>query len=282
VIRFTELADRVYLLRYPVLDVNATLVLGDRAALLVDTLSTPAQAAELVEAIGAVTSYPLTIVNTHHHFDHCFGNAVLAAAGADAGAGGGMAVWAHEVAAEHLRERGARWQRAWYEQWLPTEPDLAKGLAEAAILPPNRTVHTEATLDVGGRPVRLRHFGRGHTDGDLVVLVPDVDVVLAGDLVEESGPPDFGDAYPLEWPETLAALTQQLTPATVVVPGHGAPVDRAFVDAQHARLTELDWLIRDGHADDVPERAVAARSPFGPGPSLVAVSRGYAELSGRI
>jgi glyoxylase-like metal-dependent hydrolase (beta-lactamase superfamily II) len=109
-----------------------------------------------------------------------------------------------------------------------------------------------------------------------------VDVVVAGDLVEESGPPDFGDAYPLEWPETLAALAHLLSPPAVVVPGHGAPVDRAFVLAQHGQLTELDWLIRDGHADGAPERAVAARSPFGPEHSLVAVHRGYAELSGRV
>jgi glyoxylase-like metal-dependent hydrolase (beta-lactamase superfamily II) len=276
--QFRELADRVYVLRYPVLDVTVTLVVGDGAALVVDTLSTPDQAAELVDAVRAVTPYPLTIVNTHHHFDHCFGNATLAAA---AGAAGEADIWAHEDAAAHLRERGVRWQRQWYEQWLPIEPELAEGLAEAAILPPNRTVRTEATVDVGGRPVRLCHLGRGHTDGDLVVLIPDADVVVAGDLVEESGPPDFGDAYPLEWPETLAALDRLLSPATVVVPGHGTPVDGAFVRAQHALLTRLDWLIRDGHADGAPERAVAARSPFDPDQSLVAVARGYAELSGR-
>ena len=271
---FIEVADRVHLLRYPVLDVNVTLVVGDGAALVVDTLSTPAQARELRDAIRAVTPYPLTIVNTHHHFDHCFGNATLAGDGA-------TEIWAHEAAAAHLNERGAWWQRQWYADWLPSEPELAEGLAEVDILAPNRIVHTEADVDVGGRPVHLRYLGRGHTDGDLVVRVPDADVVVAGDLVEESGPPDFGDAYPLEWPETLAALAHLLSPATVVVPGHGAPVDRAFVHAQHGRLTELDWLIRDGHADGAPVRAVAARAPFGPEPSLVAVKRGYAELSGR-
>jgi glyoxylase-like metal-dependent hydrolase (beta-lactamase superfamily II) len=270
---FTELADRVYLLRYPVLDVNVTLVVGDGAALVVDTLSTPDQATELADAIRAVTAEPLTIVNTHHHFDHCFGNATLA--------GTGTAVWGHERAAEHLRNAGTKWQREWYEQWRDTEPELAHGLAEATIRPPDRTVHLATELDVGGRPVLLRHFGRGHTDGDLVVLVPDVDVVLAGDLVEESEPPDFDDAYPMEWPETLAALAHHVSPATLVVPGHGAPVDRAFVQAQHAQLTELDWLIRNGHADDAPVEAVAARSPFGADSSLVAVKRGYAELSGR-
>jgi len=272
---FAEIADRVYLLRYPVLDVNVTLVVGDGAALLVDTLSTADQAAELAEAVRAVTGYPLTIVNTHHHFDHCFGNATLA--------GPDTPVWGHEAAAAHLRERGAHWQRAWYQEWLDVDPELAQGLAEATIRPPDRTVRTDAAVDVGGRAVRLRHLGRGHTDGDLVVWVPDADLVVAGDLVEESGPPSFGgDAYPLEWPETLAALVHDLSPTTVVVPGHGAPVDRAFVQAQHDRLTELDWLIRDGHADGAPERAVAARSPFGAEPSLVAVHRGYAELSGRV
>ena len=87
----------------------------------------------------------------------------------------------------------------------------------------------------------------------------------------------FGRCY-----TDLAALDHQLSAATVVVPGHGAPVDRAFVRAQHGLLTELDWLIRDGHADGAPQRAVAARSPFGAESSLVAVHRGYAELSGRV
>jgi len=49
---FVELADRVYLLRYPVLDVNVTLVLGDDAALVVDTLSTAGQAAERALSVG--------------------------------------------------------------------------------------------------------------------------------------------------------------------------------------------------------------------------------------
>ncbi len=270
---FVEVADRVYVLRYPVLDVNVGLVEGDGAALVVDTLSTPEQAAELAGAIRTVTRDPLTIVNTHHHFDHCFGNATLT--------GDPAAVWAHRAAAAHLREEGERWRRQAYEDYVDSEPELAAGLADVSVLAPGQAVHDEATLDVGGRRVVLRHLGRGHTDGDLVVLVPDADAVLAGDLVEESGPPDFGDAYPLEWPETLAALAHLLGPASVVVPGHGAPVDRAFVLAQHAELTRLDWLIRDGDADGAPAEAVAAHAPFGPATSLVAVKRGYAELAGR-
>jgi glyoxylase-like metal-dependent hydrolase (beta-lactamase superfamily II) len=113
------------------------------------------------------------------------------------------------------------------------------------------------------------------------VQVPDAGVVLAGDLVEESGPPMFHDGYPLEWPETLAAMLRLTSPATVVVPGHGAVVDATFVRTQHDQLSALAWLIRDGHADGAPMEAVVAKAPIEPDTARVAVQRGYAELSGR-
>jgi glyoxylase-like metal-dependent hydrolase (beta-lactamase superfamily II) len=271
-----EIAPDVYLLRQPVLDVNATLIVGGEVAVVVDTLSTDAQAAQLRDAVRAVTSLPLVLVNTHHHFDHCFGNNVLAIDSP------GCAIWAHEAAAAELRDHAARWQREWYDEWLPTHPDLAQELAEVTVRPPDRTLHTESMMDIGGRILELRHFGRGHTEGDLVVAVPDAPILLAGDLVEEAGPPSFGDSFPIEWPETLASLLQRTAPGTTVVPGHGAPVDLDFVRAQHDELTALAWLIRDGHADGAPAEAVAAKAALGPTVALTAVKRGYAELAGRL
>jgi glyoxylase-like metal-dependent hydrolase (beta-lactamase superfamily II) len=270
---FAEVARDVYVLRYPVLDVNATLVVGDGAALLVDTLATDAQARELRDAIRAVTPYPLTVVNTHHHFDHCFGNAVVA--------GQDRPIWAHEEVARLLREEAARLQRECYAAWAPRLPELAAGLAAVTVRPPDHTVHLEAVVEVGDRRVALRHLGRGHSVGDLVVHVPDADVLIAGDLVEEGAPPSFGDGYPLEWPETLFAMLELATPATVIVPGHGAVVGPDFVRGQHDDLTTLEWLIRDGHTDGATVDEVAANAPFGPDAARVAVKRGYAELSGR-
>src|SRR4029453_9512518 len=117
-----------------------------------------------------------------------------------------------------------------------------------------------STVDVGGRPVVLRHFGRAHTAGDLVVRIPDVHVAVLGDIIEESGPPAFDDAYPLDWPATLAAVLPVLAESTVVVPGHGGVVGREFVAAQHEQLTAFAWLIREGHADGAAPEKVAARS----------------------
>jgi glyoxylase-like metal-dependent hydrolase (beta-lactamase superfamily II) len=270
-VRFREVADGVFVLRYPVLDVNVSLIIGDDRALVIDTLSTPAQAAFLVAEVRRITANPLAIVNTHHHFDHCFGNTAFT--GAD--------IWSHETTAALLRKRPEARVRRAYEQYGST-PGL-EDLPDVTITPPTHTVHSLEMLDLGGRTAVLRYLGRGHTAGDLVITVDDV--VIAGDLVEEGAAPSFDEAYPLEWPETGAELVK-LCGSGPVVPGHGAVVSREFVETQRAELAALDWLIRDGHADDAPAQVVATRvadqwATLSPEAALTAIRRGYAELSGQ-
>ena len=130
------------------------------------------------------------------------------------------------------------------------------------------------------------HPGRGHTGGDLVLRVPDVDVLLAGDLVEESAArdrvPGFGDdCYPLEWPHTLDIVLSLMHLRTVVVPGHGAPVDREFVEEQRNAIGIVAQTIRDLAARGVPvdDALGAADWPFDPREELAhAVRRGYEHL----
>ncbi|MET8091152.1 MBL fold metallo-hydrolase [Micromonospora sp. NPDC005220] len=270
---FVEVADRVHVLAEPLLRVNVTLVVGDDEALLVDTLSSAAQATELAAAVRTITDRPLTLVNTHHHYDHCFGNAVLAGDPP-------RPVYAHELAATALREEPERLRREAYEEVRAEHPALAAELADTPLLAPTHTVRVETVLDLGGRRVLLRHPGRGHTEADLVVHVPDADVLIAGDLVEQSGPPAFEDSYPLQWPDAVADLLRLTTARTVVIPGHGDPVDVDFVRAQHADLAKLAWLIRAAHTGSAPPERVAAEAPFGARPALVATHRAYHQLNG--
>jgi glyoxylase-like metal-dependent hydrolase (beta-lactamase superfamily II) len=263
---FVEVADRVFVLRYPVLDVNVTLVLGDERALLVDTLATTAQARELATAVAALTDRPLSVLNTHHHFDHCFGNAVFAAPPFAA------PVYAHP---ETIAFLAAADPTALWREWAPTHTGL-DDLRTTPVRLPDRHVVREETLDLGGRLVVLRHPGRGHTAGDVVAHVPDAGVVVAGDLVEESGPPQFEDAYPLEWPEAVATLLA--LDARIVIPGHGAVCDPAFVRRQHDQLAGLSWLIREAHADGAPADEVVRKCGYEFETAAVAVARGYAEL----
>ena len=95
---------------------------------------------------------------------------------------------------------------------------------------PRRTVAVATAVDLGDRRVEIVHLGRGHTDGDLIVVVPDADLLFAGDLIESAGPPQSGpDSVIAEWPGTLDGMVGLMTAQTRAVPGHGDPVDRPFV-----------------------------------------------------
>ena len=106
-------------------------------------------------------------------------------------------------------------------------------------------------------------------------------MVLAGDLVEESADPSYGsDCYPLEWPGALDFVLGLVGPATVVVPGHGAPVDNDFVAEQHDSIAIVAQTIQDlaGRGVPVDQALEEGEWPF-PRTSLGhAVRRGYEQL----
>ena len=249
---FTEVATRVWVARYDWVDVNVTAIGSERGLVIVDTHgSTAAGRAVLddVRRLGAGGVH--AVINTHWHWDHSFGNAAFREADL------GLPIHAHENAAARLRDHG----QATKDRWLDTPEDPhAAEVAETEVVVPDRTFSSVSVLDLGDRLVELLHPGRAHTDGDLVVSIPDVDVVLAGDLVEESAKPWIGeDSWPLAWPLTLDVALNVMTRATVVVPGHGAPVDRAFVEDQRNELGLIAEQVRHLAASGVSvDDAVAA------------------------
>src|SRR5512141_567486 len=137
-IGFTEVADRVWVARYDWFDVN-------------------------VVAVGGADG--LLVVNTHAHFDHTFGNGVLAAEGAE--------LVAHEEAAAALPGHAAQ-IRAQAAAEADEDPRYAE-IVDTVELVPERTFSSVLMLDLGDRQVELVHPGRGHTSGDIVVRVPDAD-----------------------------------------------------------------------------------------------------------
>jgi hypothetical protein len=107
--------------------------------------------------------------------------------------------------------------------------------------------------------------------------VPDADgLVIAGDLVEQGAPPQFGSAFPLDWPQTLDAVAELVSGR--LVPGHGAVVDREFVTAQRAEHAELVAKARDGHANGRPAEDVAKELSYFGNCALEGVERAYLQL----
>ena len=109
----------------------------------------------------------------------------------------------------------------------------------------NRPIVLAAAFDLGGRRAEVAHLGRGHTGGDLVVVLPEADLVVVGDLVESAAPPSLGpDSFLQEWPVTVDGVIGLMTGATRAVPGHGDPVDRPYVYEQRGRLAAIATEVR--------------------------------------
>ena len=270
---FAEVADRVWVARQQWYDLNVALVRGSAGLIVVDTQASTRAARAIVDEVQALGIGEVTaIVNTHEHFDHTFGNDAFREAY------GAVPIHAHEVAADRTVEAGESIKQRFAGQ--TDDPHRAEVL-ETQVVAADHTFSSVRVLDLGDRQVELVHPGRGHTAGDAVIRVPDADVVLAGDLVEESGPPAYGaDCHPLEWPGTLDVVINLVGRDTVVVPGHGAPVGRSFVEQQRQEIAITAQTIRDLAVVGIPpERALREGEwPF-PSEGLThAISRGYAQL----
>ena len=270
---FREVADRIWVARYSRHDVNVTLVGGSSGVLVVDTHASTAAGAEVIADIGRLGVGPVSgVVNTHWHFDHTFGNAAFRAAY------GPVPIHAHETALEELVARGEEVRKHGADD---LDNPLRAEFVDTELTVPDHIFSSAVALDLGDRMVELVHPGRGHTGGDLVVRVPDADVLLAGDLVEESAPPAFGaDSYPLDWPHSLDIVLGLTSAKTVVVPGHGALVDREFVEVQRNTIGLVAETIRSLAARGVPvTEALACGEWAYPADGLAdAVRRGYAQL----
>ena len=261
-----EVADQVFVRRYADFNVNVGLIIGAESALVVDTHGSERQGRELLDEIRSITQVRLAAANTHHHYDHAFGNFAFLPA----------EIWGHEQCAARLRADGRTTQFA----LAAAMPEMAQEYTDTRITPPNKTFRDGVSLDLGGRLVQLTHFGRGHTDNDVVVVVPDVSVILAGDLVEQGAPPSFEDSYPMDWPGTLGRMLDVADGP--VIPGHGEVVSRSFVEAQLADVSALAQLARRVHLDGGSADDALPLSPFPTAVARVALQRAFAQLAGEL
>jgi glyoxylase-like metal-dependent hydrolase (beta-lactamase superfamily II) len=262
-----EVGDRVFTRRYAFFDQQIGVVLGRGEALVIDTRVTQRMGREILADLAELTSDPVTVVvNTHWHHDHTFGNHVFRP----------VTIWGHERTPIGMATFGERMRSG----LSAAMPDLASDLAEVVIDPPDQTFADATTIEVGGRAIDLRYLGRGHTDSDIVVDVPDAAVLFAGDLLEAGATPSFGDAYPLDWPWAVERLLTHVMGA--VVPGHGDVGDRAFVEEQLAAFRSIADLARRVHGGTLELDAAVAASPFSPETSQAPLERALAQLRGEL
>jgi len=192
-----KVKDDLYVVHNDFVPGNSTALITNEGVVLVDDKFEIDHASIMAE-LKKVTNQPVKyVVNTHHHGDHSGGNVKL------------QQLNAQVVASEEARENMVDGK----------QPGL-----------PTVTFQHRAHVYLGGKNVELYHFGRAHTNGDVVAYFPAQRTLAAGDMFT------FGDATPelidysgggsaKEWTSTLDSVLQ--LDFDTVVPGHGVVTTKA-------------------------------------------------------
>jgi peptidoglycan/xylan/chitin deacetylase (PgdA/CDA1 family) len=176
--------------------------------------------------------------------------------------------WGHEATIELLelidREIGARphaaivtdfhddraggvgvLQEAGIEVW--TSPGIIDRLAAASAPAPAHAIEQRAwSTELGGVPLEVWFPGAGHSPENLVVWLPDQQVLFGGCLLrpyESRSLGNVGDANLDAWGPTLRAVRERYPGAKTVVPSHGAVGGLEIVDHSIA-LVEIGLTAR--------------------------------------
>jgi glyoxylase-like metal-dependent hydrolase (beta-lactamase superfamily II) len=160
-----------------------------------------------------------TLVNTHWHRDQTGANEALGMAGATI------------VAHDKTRQRLAT---GWY---VPAEDRYEQPLPKAAL--PTKTFFTTDEI-LGG--VEVGYLIAAHTDGDLYVRFPDVNIIAVGDVVSPERDPKldwFGGGWLGGRLDALGVLLALGDANTRYIPSVGPVIGRAQVQAEHDLLTTV-------------------------------------------
>jgi glyoxylase-like metal-dependent hydrolase (beta-lactamase superfamily II) len=187
---------------------NVGVLVTSEGVAVVDTMTFVRQGTAIRAMVRELTPQPIVaVLNTHYHRDHTHGNPAFPV---------GTKVISTARTLEHLRTRDADF---WKER-------------PAQDLLPNETF-TSATKEMrlGGRTIRAHHLGRGHTNGDMVVLFVEDRVIHVGDLFFHGYYPNIdleAGGSVREWSKTLDAVLA--LPFDIVIPGHGPATSRASLE----------------------------------------------------
>jgi glyoxylase-like metal-dependent hydrolase (beta-lactamase superfamily II) len=228
-------------------DPNTGIVVGDDAAMVIDTQATPVMAQDVIRRIREVTDKPIRyVLMSHYHAVRVLG----------ASAYRPEHVIASRDTYDLIVERGEADMKSEIERF----PRLFRAIESIPGLTwPTLVFEKRLTLMLGKLQVEIMQLGRGHTKGDTVVWLPQDKVLFSGDLVEFDATPYAGDAYLTDWPATLDAIAA-LKPEKLV-PGRGAALKdaaqvKAGLDGTRAFVTAMFDAVKSGVAAGKDLRAI--------------------------
>jgi cyclase len=255
---------------------NGGFLAGKDGALLIEGFISAAGAAFQMDALRMVSQVPVKgALDTHYHYDHSTGNAFFGA--------NGIPLWAHANTAKRIvesygalqgadkaailgplektiKEAKTETARKHREEYLAHVATVFNVANSAVLALPNRPLDPSKLpmkVDLGGITAVFENYP-GHSGTDVIVRVPEQNVVYAGDLL-------FSGMYPVTfdtqatvsgWRQTLKTFASW-NKDTVFVPGHGPICGQEGVALSRALFDDIEDQAQKMHKAGVPAAEAA-------------------------
>lgn len=220
--------------------INSTVIIGNKGVVLVDSGGTDEVGQFIRNQIKKITRKPIThVINTHSHGDHYLGNIAFPEA----------TIVSSEKCRELVVQTGEEWLQLMENmvgrKFPNTEP------IPASITYPTLS-KTKVTLN-GVRMILWAPLG-SHTDGDLMIYLPDDKVLIAGDILVNGIVPTMQDGVVKNWMSVLEEIER--IDADVYVPGHGSLMKRSQVKLLHDSISRFYAGVREGYRKNLSESEI--------------------------
>jgi cyclase len=224
---------------------NTGFIVGERSVVSIDACSTERRTRAYLDRIAAVTPAPVTtLINTHHHGDHTYGNCVF----------GPVTIIGHERCRAEVITTGLLGNVG---IWEPVD------WGELRVAPPTVTFTDRLRVWSDDTALEVSYVGQpAHTSNDSLIWLPDSRVLFCGDLLFNGGTPFLlmGSVS-----GAIAVLTDVLAPipARTIVPGHGDLCGPDLIDTTIGYLRFVLDLARHGLDAGLTPLAAAREADLG-------------------
>ena len=255
---------------------NGGFLVGKDGALLIEGFISVAGAAFQMDALRMVSQVPVKCaLDTHYHYDHSTGNSFFGA--------NGIPLWAHantgkrivesygalqgadkaaflgplEKAVKEAKTETARKRREEYLGHVTTVFNVANSTVLALPNHPIDPAKLPMKVDLGGVTAVIESYP-GHSGTDVVLRVPEQNVVYAGDLL-------FSNMYPVTfdtqatvsgWRQTLKTFASW-NKDTLFVPSHGPICGQEGIALLRALFDDIEEQAQKMHKAGVPAAEAA-------------------------
>jgi glyoxylase-like metal-dependent hydrolase (beta-lactamase superfamily II) len=218
---------------------NSTVYVTSEGVILVDD-KFEYDGQDIIDKVKSVTNQPIKyVLNTHLHGDHTGSNERFL------------------PTAEIIATKNAR-------------DNMVKNKAPGVM----RVVFTDETdIFLGGKEVRMKWYGRSHTNGDAVVYFPALKILASGDMGANNGPNvDFANGGSIkDWGKTLDEVLK--LDFDTVIPGHGPVSKRQYlIDYRNVAAgipTTVTSMVREGKSKDDIAKVFTANGGLWANPNVV-------------